>query len=148
MCTSFLIGNEKGGCLIDLTQQLFIHYINQSKYEKMTNSTNQEIIKFSDIDYLNVRYTITRGVRWGQTCIYLDVFCKDGKKKNFNVFSVYQRREDIINFIKVLRKSKLTVNDPEGLFDKILLNNERVGTIIDELDRKKSWKSAIRENKQ
>lgn len=129
MIDKYLIGTKKEGCLIDNTQEIIIYYEKLSK-----KKSSHTIIHYKDILTVSIGYNVIKGVELGTTSLFINLFCLNNKTYQIPILLFETTKDQIRDFIKVLKTSPLEITDQYRLLDTILESDQTVGTIICEID--------------
>lgn len=129
MIDKYLIGTKKEGCLIDNTQEIIIYYEKLSK-----KKSSHTIIHYKDILTVSIGYNVSKGFELGTTSLFINLFCLNNKTYQIPILFFETTKDQIRDFIKVLKTSPLEITDQYCLLDTILESDQTVGTIICEID--------------
>lgn len=133
MIDKHLIGTKKEGCFIDNTQEMIIYYENLSLYEKLSKQSSYTI-HYKDILTVSIGYNVSKGFELGTTSLFINLFCLNNKTYQIPILFFETTKDQIRDFIKVLKASPLEITDQYRLLDTILESDQTVGTIICEID--------------
>lgn len=134
MIDKHLIGTKKEGCFIDNTQEMIIYYENLSLYEKLSKKQSSYTIHYKDILTVSIGYNVSKGFELGTTSLFINLFCLNNKTYLIPILFFETTKDQIRDFIKVLKASPLEITDQYRLLDTILESDQTVGTIICEID--------------
>lgn len=133
MIDKHLIGTKKEGCFIDNTQEMIIYYENLSLYEKLSKQSSYTI-HYKDILTVSIGYNVSKGFELRTTSLFINLFCLNNKTYQIPILFFETTKDQIRDFIKVLKASPLEITDQYRLLDTILESDQTVGTIICEID--------------
>lgn len=133
MIDKHLIGTKKEGCFIDNTQEMIIYYENLSLYEKLSKQSSYTI-HYKDILTVSIGYNVSKGFELRTTSLFINLFCLNNKTYLIPILFFETTKDQIRDFIKVLKASPLEITDQYRLLDTILESDQTVGTIICEID--------------
>lgn len=106
------MGTKKHGCLIDNRKKEIIYYQSLSLYEKILKTSQQLLIKYSDIKKIKICYGLTIGVRFDSAQITMEVLTNNNTSYDIPVTYNSTKNKDILSFIEILKSSNLLIEDP------------------------------------
>lgn len=112
MIEYILMGTKKHGCLIDNRKKEIIYYQSLSLYEKILKTSQQLLIKYSDIKKIKICYGLTIGVRFDSAQITMEVLTNNNTSYDIPVTYNSTKNKDILSFIEILKSSNLLIEDP------------------------------------
>lgn len=137
MSRDVFMGNKKHGCYIDGNAHIIEYYELLSFYEKLKKRDNKTRLRFEEIKQAEVTYCYFGGSRIGTIAIHLTITSYDLQTYNFQILYFNDTREKFETFIHILQESRIQIIDPFHIFDTILHSNEKIGTIIDQINRER-----------
>lgn len=100
----------------------------------MSKKHSSHTIHYKDIMSISIGYNVIKGFELGTTSLFINLFCLNNKTYQIPVLFFETTKEQIRDFIKVLKASPLEIVDQYHLLDTILESDKTVGTIICEID--------------
>ena len=140
METELCIGTKHNGYTIYTEKQCLVIHQVMSLYDNLVEKKEKDvIIKFKDIDFIEVNYSTYDSGLWGLNCmLVLKAHLKDGHIIDFHG-KIEANRDDFVGGYKLLRSLNVQFKDTFGILDYILNSNlERIDYILTEMiDNKK-----------
>ena len=85
-------------------------------YEKILKTSQQLLIKYSDIKKIKICYGLTIGVRFDSAQITMEVLTNNNTSYDIPVTYNSTKNKDILSFIEILKSSNLLIEDPYNIF--------------------------------
>ncbi|MEG0275523.1 MAG: hypothetical protein RR630_00695 [Coprobacillus sp.] len=117
----------------DLRIISFYEYLNV--VEKIQKKEHIHSMKYDEIFYIEVVSHVVNEIRNGSINIFLNVHLWNGKKYHFPIYFNDTTREEIREFIRLLRTSSLDIRDEKGLFDEIVNSNQRMWELVERISQ-------------